>query len=184
MSASRPGRFHPASWVFAGWLVLLWVLLWGGFTVANVFTGVLVAAFVLLAVPRPTPTGDAPALRPLAAISLAGWFLWKLLDANIRVAIEVLRPPGRERIRTAIVAVDLPGASPAVATAVANLITLTPGTLTLEIDPATPTLYVHVLTLTDPDDVRADVRDIERRVVAAFGSARARAELDQREVPS
>ena len=44
--------------MFLMWMVLLWVLLWGGFTLANLFTGVLVAAVVLVAVPREPPTGD------------------------------------------------------------------------------------------------------------------------------
>jgi multicomponent Na+:H+ antiporter subunit E len=184
MTERRIGRFHPASLLFAAWLVLLWVLLWGGPTWANLFTGVLVSGAVLWAVPREAPSGDGPVFHPIAAASLLFWFLWKLLDANIRVAIEVLRPPGRGRIRTAIIAVDLPGAPPAVATSVANLITLTPGTLTLDVDPATPTLYVHVLQLTDPETVRADVLDIERRVVAAYGSRSSRAAVDGREVSS
>ena len=174
-------KIGPASLSFAAWLVLMWVFLWGGFSWANLVTGGLVAGAVLLAVPREARSDEAPGFRPLAAVSLLFWFLWKLLAANLAVAIEVLRPPGRGRIRTAIVAVDLPGASPGVATAVANLITLTPGTLTLEVDPSTPTLYVHVLRLTDPDDVRADVRDIERRVVAAYGSRSSRATLAHRE---
>lgn len=180
---NRSGRRHinPVSLAFAAWLVLLWVLLWGEFTLANAVTGTMVAAVVLLAVPRTAPVGPTPSVSPLAAGWLLVWFSWKLLQANVIVAIEVLRPPSRSRIRTGIVAVDLPGATPATAATVANLITLTPGTLTLEIDPATPTLYVHVLTVTDPDEVRADVREIERRVVAAFGSGGARSDLTDRQ---
>lgn len=166
--------------VFAAWLVLVWVLLWGGVTLANVLGGIVVAGFLLLLVPRPTLTedvegdGDRLQIRPVAVASLAGWFLWKLVTANVKVAIEALRPEGRSRIRTAIVAVELPGCPPGIVTLVANIITLTPGTLTMEIEAGEPVLYVHELTYTTREAVRSDVYEVEGRVVRAFGSANAR----------
>ena len=51
---------------------------------------------------------------------------------------------------------------------VADAITLTPGTLTLDISPDSSTLYVHVLGIGDPEEVRADVADLERLVVGAI----------------
>jgi multicomponent Na+:H+ antiporter subunit E len=166
--------------VFAAWLVVVWVLLWGGFTLANVVGGLVVAGLLLVLVPRPALTevdderDDQLQLRPLAVASLAGWFAWKLVAANVTVAIEALRPQDRSRIRTAIVAVELPGCPPGIVTLVANIITLTPGTLTMEIDADEPVLYVHELTFTTREAVRSDVYEVERRVVRAFGSANAR----------
>ena len=166
--------------VFAAWLVLVWVLLWGGLTLANVVGGVLVAGLLLLVVPRPAVAdaapgdGDRPVIRPVAALSLAAWFSWKLVSANVTVAIAALRPPATSGIRTAIVAVALPGCPPGIVTLVANIITLTPGTLTMEVDAGSPVVYVHELTYTSRAAVRADVYEVERRVVAAFGSANAR----------
>jgi multicomponent Na+:H+ antiporter subunit E len=125
-------------------------------------------------VPREKATSDTPILRPVAMVSLAAWFVWALIDANVRVAIEALRPPSRSRIRPGVVAIPLPGCPAGIATAVANTITLTPGTMTLEVDDRVPTLYVHALQIDSPDDVRADVYDIERRIVAAVGSQTAR----------
>lgn len=170
---------------FFVWLVALWTLLWGAPTLANVVSGVIVAALALLVVPRPAPVAEAepPVIRPIALASLSVWFAWKLVESNVAVAREVLRPTSRTRIRTGIVAVELPGCSPGIATVVANAITLTPGTLTVELDPAAPTLYVHVMQLTTPDQVRADVREIERRVTAAVGSRAQRAVVAGRSEP-
>jgi multicomponent Na+:H+ antiporter subunit E len=60
---------------------------------------------------------------------------------------------------------------------VANVITLTPGTMTLESKGSPATLYVNVLQLHDPNAVRRDVADIERRAVKAFGSRKSREQL-------
>lgn len=167
-------RIRLGSAIFAVWLVVLWILLWGDITLANLVGGILVAAVLLWLVPREKATSDTPILRPVAMVSLAAWFVWALIDANVRVAIEALRPPSRSRIRPGVVAIPLPGCPAGIATAVANTITLTPGTMTLEVDDRVPTLYVHALQIDSPDDVRADVYDIERRIVAAVGSQTAR----------
>jgi multicomponent Na+:H+ antiporter subunit E len=167
-------RVRLGSVVFVLWLVTLWVLLWGDITLANVVGGLLTAGVLLWLIPRERATSDAPILRPVAMVSLAVWFVWALIDANVRVAFEALRPPSRSRIRTGVVAVPLPGCPSGIATAVANTITLTPGTLTLEVDARVPTLYVHALQIRSIDEVRADVYDIERRIVAAVGSQTAR----------
>jgi multicomponent Na+:H+ antiporter subunit E len=181
---SRLG-LRPGNVIFAVWLIVVWTLLWGGPTLANLLSGALLVAVLLIFVPRPDAlvAADAPIIRPLAAVSFAGWFAWKLIESNLTVAVEVLRPSGRSRIRTGVVAVALPGCPNGIATAVANVITLTPGTLTLEIGPATPVLYVHVLQLLSEDKVREDVYEIERRIVAAVGSQAARDAVASRALP-
>lgn len=177
-------RIRLGSAIFSVWLVVLWILLWGDITLANLVGGILVAAAVLWLVPREKATSDTPILRPVAMVSLAAWFVWALIDANVRVAIEALRPPSRSRIRPGVVAIPLPGCPAGIATAVANTITLTPGTMTLEIDDRVPTLYVHALQIDSADDVRADVYDIERRIVAAVGSQAARDAAAGRSAPA
>ncbi len=176
------GRF-AGRLVFAAWLVLVWILLWGGFTLANLVGGIVVAVVLLLVVPRPAADADPDVgsdadrlrVRPLAAVGLGLWFVGKLVAANVTVAYEALRPPSTSRIRTAIVAVPLPDCPPALVALIGNIITLTPGTLTMEIDEDPTVLYVHELTFTTSAAVQADVYAIERRVVAAFGSDRSRA---------
>jgi multicomponent Na+:H+ antiporter subunit E len=71
-----------------------------------------------------------------------------------------------------------------VITVVANAITLTPGTLTVELRRDPTTLYVHVLHLSDLDEVRRDIRTLQRKVVRAIGSAHALALLDASPLPT
>jgi multicomponent Na+:H+ antiporter subunit E len=56
---------------------------------------------------------------------------------------------------------------------VADAVSLTPGTLTLEVQREPLILYVHVLHLRSVEDVRRDVRRLELDAVRAFGSAEA-----------
>lgn len=165
------------------WLVVLWVLLWGELTPANVLGGVAVAVGVLVAVPRPAPLpasrGERSIIRPLRFASLLAWFTWKLVEANLKVALAVVRPSSSE-MRTALVRVDLPGCTPGIVTLVANGVSLTPGTLTIEVDEAVPSLLVHVMQFEGEDALRRDVWELERRTVAAVGSASARAAVAER----
>lgn len=159
------------------WLTVMWVLLWGTPSLANLLAGVLVAAALLYVVPLPPSQGAPMHVRPVAVLSLVVWFSWELVVATFNVAVEVLRPPGRSRIRTGIVAIPVPGRSRGVVLLIANGISLTPGTLTVEVRGAEPTLYVHDIAVDDPETVRAAVRELERRVVLAFGSDEEIAEI-------
>lgn len=153
------------------WLTLLWVLLWGDLSLANVVSGAVVAAAIVLVFPPHDSNDDPFVVRPVAAASFLAWFLRALVVTNVAVAREVLMPAGRSDIRTAIVGVQLQTASGRLATIIANAITLTPGTLTVEARNRPATLYVHVLSFADVESTRAEVADLERRVVRAFGTA-------------
>jgi multicomponent Na+:H+ antiporter subunit E len=111
----------------------------------------------------------------VATVRFLAYFLAKLVEASVVVAVEVATP--RNRIRTGIVAVPLRGASDALVTLVADAVTLTPGTLTLEVGRQPPTLYVHVLHLRDVEAVRREIRHLEVLAVRAFGSPAALAGL-------
>jgi multicomponent Na+:H+ antiporter subunit E len=102
-------------------------------------------------------------------------FLYKLVAANLTVARMVITP--KPRINTGIVAVPLRRCSDAVATLVADAISLTPGTLTIEVRRNPTTLYVHALDVRDVEQVRADIRRLEVLAVKAFGSVDAITEL-------
>lgn len=151
---------------FLAWLVLVWMVLWGDLSLANLLSGVAVAALVLVAFPHAGP-GPAGTLRPLHFLRFFGYFLYKLVEANLIVAWEVVTP-SNEGIREGIVAVPVTGASDAVITVVANAISLTPGTLTLEVSRDPAVLYVHVLHLRDIETVRRDVYRLETLALQAL----------------
>jgi multicomponent Na+:H+ antiporter subunit E len=159
--------------LLTAWLIVVWVALWGPVTTANVAGGLAVALAVQLLPGRGRPTRFA--VRPVPTIKFLAYFLAKLVEASVVVAVEVATP--RNRIRTGVVAVPLRGASDALVTLVADAVTLTPGTLTIEVGRNPPTLYVHVLHLRDVEAVRREIRHLEVLAVRAFGSPAALAGL-------
>lgn len=152
---------------FAAWLVVVWVALWGDITVANVVGGVVVAAVALALFPSAAPRGGVT-VRPLHAVRFLVYFLAKLIEANAVVAWEVLTP-NNERVREGVVAVPVTGASDAVVTVVANAISLTPGTLTLDVHRDPTILFVHVLHLRSIEQTRDEVHRLEMLALRAFG---------------
>ncbi|CAN5785651.1 hypothetical protein BH23ACT5_BH23ACT5_08790 [soil metagenome] len=151
--------------VLLAWLTLVWVALWEDFTAANLVGGLLVALLVSALIP-PRPPVAVHGFRLPAAIKLSIYFTWKLIEASATLAWEVVTP--RNRVKPAVVAVTLRGRSPATATMVANMVSLTPGTLTLEVDEDTMTLCIHVLHLDTFDAARREVLKLETLAVDAF----------------
>ena len=170
-------RAHP--WLLL-WLTAVWVGLWGSVTAANVLGGAAVAVVLVGALPLDDSRGSG-VLRPAAALRYVAVFARDLVRSTVQVAVLVVHP--RRRLRQAVVAVPVPGASDALLTLLANTISLTPGTLTVEADRAASTLYVHVIDVgSGPDAVQrllADVLATARLAVLAFGSPSARAGLER-----
>ncbi|HLR94627.1 MAG TPA: Na+/H+ antiporter subunit E [Jiangellaceae bacterium] len=162
----RRGRLQ---WPMLLALMVLWVMLWGQLTVANLLGGLAVAIVVKVVFPLP-PIIFEGKLRPLSIIRLIGFFVSGMLQASIEVSIEILRP--REP-RNALIEVPLRGDSDLVLTLTAEIVCLIPGSVVVEVHRTTHTLYVHSLNVRDDEAVehaRAHVYDIERRVVDAMGS--------------
>ncbi|TYP87102.1 Na+/H+ antiporter subunit E [Blastococcus xanthinilyticus] len=160
------------------WLVLIWVLLWGSFSWANVLSGLVAAVVVTVAFPLPGVTEHAR-FRPLAVLSFLGFFLRDLAVSSVQVAWAAARPG--PPVRSAVIVVELRTDSDLLLTLIAETLSLVPGSMVLDIDRMHRTMLVHVLPVTDEADVerqRADVLVVEERVVRAFGSSREIAALD------
>jgi multicomponent Na+:H+ antiporter subunit E len=147
-------------------LVGIWLALWSDLSVANVASGLVVATAIVVLFDTWRP--GTPVIRPLRAARFAAYFLYKLVEASIVVARTVLSPG--HRIHTGILAVPLRGCSDGVATLIADAISLTPGTLTLEVRRDPLTLFVHALDVRNVEQVQSDVRKLEVLAVRAFGS--------------
>lgn len=153
------------------WLTVVWVGLWGSVTPANVLGGLAVALVLLRLLPLP-PVPVHGVVDPLALVRFAAFFVVDLVRSSLQVAALVLRP--RRPLRQAVLAVPVRGASDQLLTLLANAISLTPGTLTLEVDRPRSTLYVHVVDVGQgPEGVeraRAGVQHVERLAILAVGS--------------
>jgi multicomponent Na+:H+ antiporter subunit E len=144
-------------------LAVLWVALMDKVTLPDLATGFIVAYLVLWLV-RPA-LGETAYFRKFPqAAGFVAFFLKELIFANLRVAAEVLSP--RPQRRPGVVAVPLEVSTPAEITFLANVVTLTPGTLSLDVSPDRKTLYVHGMFVDDPEAVRRDIKNgFERRIL-------------------
>jgi multicomponent Na+:H+ antiporter subunit E len=147
-------------------LALAWLALTGDWSLpAAAFA--LALAWLLLRLARPL---GGNGFRRVRVARLPGFFLFFLREvvlANLKVAAAVLAPAGR--LRPAIVAVPLAVDRDAEIALLANLITLTPGTLSLDVSPDRRTLYVHAMATRGPDDLRREIQQgFERRILEVF----------------
>ena len=98
------------------------------------------------------------------SLRLASLFAWELLLANLRIAYEVVTPS--HNMRPGVVAIPLDAETDAEITLLANLITLTPGTLSLDVSDDRRVLYIHAMYVDDVEELRRSIKDgFEKRVM-------------------
>ncbi|MDI6407528.1 Na+/H+ antiporter subunit E [Streptomyces albus] len=162
-------RLRATQWPMVSGLTLLWMLLWGTPTPANVVTGVVVALFVVLVFPLPPIEKQARA-HPLGILRFTARFALDMVVSSWRINRYILGP-GRPRCAVLGVRMRCPGDLMMTATAVA--VTAVPGSTVLEVDRRAGILYLHVLGAEREADrrrARQDALRLEARVVAAFGT--------------
>ncbi|HOB73045.1 MAG TPA: Na+/H+ antiporter subunit E [Phycisphaerae bacterium] len=144
-------------------LALAWLMLTGNFTPANFVLGI-VLGYLLLWIGQPI-TGPSPYFKKVRTVFSFGLFvLWELLRSNARVAFEVITL--RPRMRPGVVAIPLDARTDMEITLLANLITLTPGSLSLDVSTDRRVLYVHAMYIGDVDQFRRSIKEtFERRVL-------------------
>lgn len=108
---------------------------------------------------------EAPG-RAWRLVRFVAFYIHNLVSANLLVARSVLL--GRPSIRPAVVRYAMSVRSDLQVTLLANLISLTPGTLTLDVDEEAHALWVHALHVTSADDLRRHLADLERRLQEAL----------------
>jgi len=144
-------------------LAMVWAFASGEISLLNLMIGFVLGYGVLwFAQPLMGPSRYFQKL-PIA-VRFTGFFIWQLLLSNLRVAYDVITP--RLHMRPGIVAVPLDAQTDQEVTLLANLITLTPGTLSLDVSDDRRTLYVHAMFVDSPESVRDDIKKgFERRLL-------------------
>ncbi|KIT16477.1 Na+/H+ antiporter subunit E [Jannaschia aquimarina] len=137
-------------------LAVAWAALTGSFTLAGLAIGFLIG-FGALALVSPLfeDRGGGYFLRVYRWVKLLLLFLWELVVSSVSVAWDVLTP--RHRARPGIIAVPLKAEGEAEVLLVTNLISLTPGTLSLDVTEDCRTLYVHAMFADDPAAIRKQI---------------------------
>ena len=148
-------------------LVSFWLLAWGQVSVANLASGIVVAAGLLVAFPPHRPAVSGRSISPVGAAKLVLYVLSQLVPANVLVTREILGR--RSRIRTGVLAYPVQQPSDAVLSLMSHVIALTPGTMAVEATSDPPVLYIHFLLLDDLEEARRTVAHLERLAVAALG---------------
>lgn len=149
-----------------GWTGV-WVALWRDLSFANVLAGAVIANLLLLIFPPRTMVANQGYVSVGALFRFTAFLAKEILQANVIVAWEVVTPTNK--INEGIVAIPIRGVSEGLVTLVANCISLSPGTLTLDTRSDPSTIYVHVLHLHDIDAVRRNVQHLEMLAIEAFG---------------
>lgn len=152
------------------WLVLVWGALWQDFSPGNLLFGALLAVLVARMFYLP-PVELSGRFNILYAVPFALKFLAKVAAASIQIMyLAVARGP---RVISAVVAVPLRSHQDLLVTATGHVISLIPGSLVVEVDRSTSTLYLHALNISSPrevDKLRAEVREIEAGLIRIMGN--------------
>ncbi|QJU55052.1 Na+/H+ antiporter subunit E [Herbiconiux sp. KACC 21604] len=151
-------------------LVLLWMLLWGEFTVINLLIGVLLALVVSITFYLPAVRLSGR-LNVLWAAVLFGRLLVDIVVASLQITWVAVNP--RYRPSNAIIAVQLRSRSDLVMTFTGEAVSLVPGSLVLDLDRDEGILYLHALNVTSLEQIpklKREVLATERRIILAGGS--------------
>ena len=144
-------------------LALAWAALSGNFTLNNALLGFL-AGYCILFMTQPVTGRSAYFNKVRQVIGFLGFYLWEVIIANLRIAYDVMTP--RLQMRPGVIAIVLDAETDLEITLVANLLGLTPGTLSLDVSSDRRVLYIHALYLDDIDEFRRSVKEgMERRAL-------------------
>lgn len=160
----------PGHWLEILGATVFWCLLWGGFTPSDVLGGLLVAVIVVVLFPLPR-VGRELALRPIAFVVLLARFAYDVVVSSTQVAWFAVRPAPTPP--TSVIAVRLRSRSDLFLTGTAMLCTLIPGSVVVEAQRSTGTLFLHVIGAGDEaevEDARRRALEQEERLLRALAS--------------
>jgi multicomponent Na+:H+ antiporter subunit E len=145
-------------------LTLVWAGLLGGISLETLVSGFIVSYAMLFVVTRGRPGHDAYFGKLPRLAGFLVYYVWELIKSNAIIAYDVLTPT--HHMKPGVIGIPIDVETDLEITVLANLITMTPGTLSLDISPDRKTLYVHAMYINDPDKLRAEIKEnFERRVL-------------------
>lgn len=159
--------------------VVIWCVLWQQADLLTILGGMAVTGGVALLFPMPAIRYRGT-IRPLGFLRLVVVTTADLVVSSFRIA--VLAADWRRPVRSAVLGVRLRTNSDLLVAMIIQLIGLVPGSVVVEHVRTSSRLYVHVLDVRDPSqlgEARERVRDVERRVLRAFGTDDELASLDR-----
>jgi len=155
------------AWVLC-WLMLVWILLWGRVSAANIIGGLVIAVLITVLLPMPVVPVEGR-VHPLSLIRLVLVVGYQLVLSSVQVAWLAIKPgpPPRSAVLRARVSIK----SDLVLALAVNILTVIPGSMVLEIDQERRLLYVHVIDVGNDKAVARfyrQVEQMERLLMRAF----------------
>ncbi len=144
-------------------LALLWALLSGDISQYSLITGFVLGYLVLgMMATQATEKSYFKKVRQTLAFVLE--FLKELTVSTYRVVYDILTPA--HHMKPGVIAFPLEAKTDAEITMLANVITLTPGTLSLDVSEDRKTLYIHAMYIDDPDELRREIKEgLEKKLL-------------------
>ncbi len=147
-------------------LAVAWGAVTGSFTPLNLVFGFVLASIALFLIREQIASREYFHQAGKVAI-LAGSFFLELVVSSWRVLMIVIRP--KINLRPGIIAVPLTVTEDYEITLLANMVTLTPGTLSVDVSEDRKVLFVHCLDVPDPDELIDSIKNgFERQIMEAF----------------
>jgi multicomponent Na+:H+ antiporter subunit E len=144
-------------------LALTWASLTGSFALQNLVVGFLLG-FLTLYLVRGALGKTSYFNQGWRLFRFTFYFAWELFVANLRVARDVLRP-GPLKMRPRVIAVPLDRCGDIEVTLLANVLSLTPGTLSLDVSGEDCLLFVHAIHAPDGEETTRQIKDGFERLV-------------------
>lgn len=148
-------------------LALLWCMMHSNFHPATFIVGYLLAwastsMFIILSKYKPYR------MNVWEAIKLFFVFLKEMIVANIQIAYIIISPP--MNIRPGLIEYPLDIKNDGAIVLLANMISLTPGTLSVDIAEDRKYIYVHAMVMETPDRLKQKIKEtFERRILKMLG---------------
>jgi len=144
-------------------LSLAWIGLTGEFRPLNFVIGFALGYLLLWLALRMDPSVVYFKKVPQVVRFLI-FFSWEVIQSNLRILYDVISP--RQKMTPGIIAIPLDAKTDLEITAFANLITLTPGTLSLDISKDRSTLYIHAMYIDDVTTFKQNLKQgLEKRLL-------------------
>ncbi len=145
------------SFIFNLVLAVVWCLLWGSGSVWTFIGGLIIGSIVVAGFNR--ATGREPYLRRVARLARFGaYFSRVMVKSNLQVAREVITPGFK--MKPSILRYPVDHLTNIEKITLANAITLTPGTLSMDISPDGRWLYLHCMYSESSDAALADIDEL------------------------
>lgn len=144
-------------------LAIAWMLLTGDLEFVNFIEGLFIG-YIILFISRGALQSNKYFKRIPKFIAFVFYFIYELVKANLIVTYDIVTP--KDKMRPGIIALPLDAKTDFEITLLANLITLTPGTLSLDTSDDKKLLFVHSMYIDDIEKFKAEIKNgLEKKLL-------------------